>query len=58
MHPDRPQRKIFLDTSESGTVILRTESKETFDLPLSAVQNFAYFSFTWWARQARRYVIA
>ncbi len=58
MHPDRPQGKIFLDTPESGTVILRTGSKETFDLPPSAVQIFAYFSFTWWAHQARRYVIA
>ena len=55
---DRPQAKIFLDTPESGTGILRTGSKEIFDLPTSAVQFFAYFSFTWWARQARRYVIA
>ena len=58
MHPDRPQGKIFLDTPESGTVILRAESKEAFDLSLSAARIFAYFSFIWWAHQARRYVIA
>jgi hypothetical protein len=48
---------ILLDIAGRWTVILRTGSKEMFDLPSSAMRTFAYLSFTWWALEARRYVI-